>query len=61
MPDSDAKKKWKAENTRNLTFNINKNTDKEIFEFLEQLKEPFGKIIKAALKEYIANHKEEQG
>ena len=61
MPDSEAKKKWKAENTRNLVININKNTDKEIFDFLEQLDQPFGKVFKTAIKEYIARQKEEQG
>ena len=32
MPDSEAKKRWKAENTKNLVININKNTDADIFE-----------------------------
>lgn len=59
--DSAAKRRWKAENTRNLVININKNTDKEIFEFLETLKEPYGKTFKTAIKEYIARQKEQQG
>lgn len=62
MPDSAAKRKWKAENTRNIVITINKNTDKEIFDFLEQLDVPFGAVFKTAIKEYIANHKQkEQG
>ena len=54
MADSEAKKRWKSENTRNLVININRNTDKEIFDFLEQLTEPYGKVFKAAIKEYIS-------
>ena len=60
MPDSESKKRWKAENTRNLVININKNTDKEIFEYLKKLDGSYGKVFKAAMKEYIANHKEEE-
>lgn len=56
MPDSEAKKKWKAENTKNLVININKNTDSEIFEWLENLGKPYGAEVKQAIKEYIANH-----
>ena len=61
MPDSEAKRRWKTENTRNLVININRNTDKEIFDFLEQLDQPFGAVFKKAIKEYIARQKEEQG
>ena len=56
MPDSESKKRWKSENTRNLVININKNTDPEIFAWLEKLKTPYGKEIKAAIKQYIASH-----
>ena len=55
-PDSAAKKRWKAENTRNLVININRNTDAEIFQWLESLPGSYGKEVKAAIKEYIANH-----
>ena len=58
MPDSEAKKKWKAENTKNLVVNINRNTDPEIFEWLSTLKGAYGKHVKRAIKEYIANRKE---
>lgn len=56
MPDSQAKRKWKAENTRNLVVTINKNTDGEIYDWLDSLKEPYGKLIKDAIKEYIKAH-----
>ena len=59
MPDSKAKLKWKKENTRNLVININKNTDAEIFTWLDNLGTPFGAEIKKAIKEYIKNHSEE--
>lgn len=61
MPDSEAKRRWKSENTKNLVININKNTDKEIFDFLETLNEPYGKTFKTAIKEYIARQKENKG
>ena len=53
MPDSEAKKRWKRENTKNLVININRNTDKEIFDYLETLNEPFGKKFKDAIKKMI--------
>jgi hypothetical protein len=56
MAEYESKKRWKAENTKNLVVNINRNTDKEIFDWLEGLNEPYGKLVKAAIKEYIANH-----
>ena len=56
MAEYESKKRWKAENTKNLVVNINRNTDKEIFDWLEGLNEPYGKLVKAAIKEYIAKH-----
>ena len=56
MAEYESKKRWKAENTKNLVVNINRNTDKEIFDWLEGLNEPYGKLVKVAIKEYIANH-----
>lgn len=58
MKEYESKKRWKAENTKNLVVNINRNTDKEIFDWLESLNEPYGKLVKIAIKEYIANHKQ---
>lgn len=57
MGDSEAKLKWKKENTRNLVININKNTDAEIFAWLDGLGKSYGAEIKKAIKEYIINHK----
>ncbi len=57
MPfDSEAKLRWKKENTKNLVVNINRNTDAEIFAWLESLSVPYGAVIKTAIKEYIKNH-----
>lgn len=53
MPDPASKRRWKAENTKNLVITINKNTDKEIFEWLSDLNEPYGKLIKGMIKEHI--------
>lgn len=57
MPDSEAKRRWRKENTKNLVVNINKNQDKEIFEWLESLDVPYGALVKAAIKEYISKQK----
>ena len=59
MPDSKAKKQWKTENTKNLVININRNTDADIFAWLETLDRPYGAEFKKAIKEYIKNHKGE--
>ena len=56
MPDSEAKRRWKTENTKNLVININRNTDKEIFdylEYLETLKKPYGAVFKRFIKDGI--------
>ena len=58
MPDSAAKRRWKAENTKNLVITINKNTDKEIFDYLETLNEPYGMKFKNAIKDMIEKEKE---
>lgn len=57
MPDSEAKKRWKKENTKNITITINKNTDPEIFEYLQNLNEPFGAKFKQAIKKMIEEEK----
>ena len=60
MPDSDAKKKWVKENVLKLTFKLfreigsNRN-DQEIIDFLDDKNK--SEVIKAALREYIQNHK----
>lgn len=57
MPDSKAKRDWKTKNTRNLVININRNTDKIIFEYLEELDQPYGAKFKQAIKEMIVREK----
>ena len=61
MGDSEAKLKWKKENTRNLVININKNTDAEIFAWLDGLGKSYGAEIKKAIKAnkntaHVGNH-----
>lgn len=57
--DSEAKRKWKAENTKNLVININKNTDKIIFDYLETLNRPYGAVFKNFIKAGIEREAEE--
>lgn len=62
MPDSEAKKKWDKENMVFVAFklfraNEKKRNDQDIIDFFEGKVK--GEIIKAALREYIANHPQE--
>ena len=62
MPDSDAKKKWVKENVLKVTFKLfreigSNGNDQEIIDFLSDKNK--SEVIKAALREYIANHKGE--
>ena len=56
MPDCEAKKKWDKENVLFVTTKLFATTDKDIIEFLEG--KTRAAVIKAALREYIQNHKE---
>ena len=58
MPDSEAKKKWMAENTTIIKAKLNHNTDKDILKFIEKTPNVAG-LIKSALREYMKNHPEE--
>jgi len=58
MPESEKKKAWMAANTVQATAKLNRNTDADIIEYFGN-KIP-ASVIKAALREYIENHKEEQ-
>ena len=57
MYESEAKRKWQKENTVFIGVKLQKSTDADILQFLE------GKAnqttIKAALREYMANHPNE--
>ena len=62
MADSEAKKKWDKENMVFVAFKLfranskNKN-DQKIIDFLDGKVK--GEVVKAALREYMENHKEE--
>ena len=56
MPDSQAKRDWQKENTVFIGLKLQKSTDADILQFLDgKVKQA---VIKAALREYIQNHKE---
>ena len=57
MPDSEAKKKWQKENTVFIGLKLQKSTDKDILEYLKDKSNQTE--IKRILKEYIANHADE--
>ena len=56
MYESEAKQKWQKENTVVVSLKLQKSTDADILQYLD------GKVknavIKAAIREYIQNHKE---
>lgn len=63
MVDSEAKKKWDKDNMVFVGFKLfrevkGKRNDQDIIEFLEG--KVRGEVIKAALREYMENHKEEE-
>jgi len=58
MPDAPSKRRWDAENVRVITFKLFRKNDEDIIEFLEG--KVRGEVIKTALREYMANHKEEE-
>ena len=57
MPDSEAKKRWIKENTKVISFKVMLKSDNDIIEYLKTV--PTATTIKAALREYMANHPEE--
>lgn len=57
MPDSKAKTKWMRDNSTNLTIKFMHKSDADILEYLDGKSK--ATIIKAAIREYMANHKEE--
>ena len=62
MPDSQAKRKWMAENTIVFSVKLMKRTEPDLVDFLDTMQKrgvPRGTIIKQALREYMTNHKEE--
>lgn len=57
MPDSDAKKRWMKENSKIISFKVMFKSDADIIEYLQS--RPTATTIKAALREYMENHKDE--
>lgn len=58
MPESEAKRKWQKENTVFIGVKLQKSTDKDILDFLEN--KPNQTTIKIALRYYMENHKEDK-
>ena len=58
MPDSEAKKAWMREHTTMISVKMVNKSDADILEYLQGKAK--ATIIKAALREYIENHKEEK-
>ena len=57
-PESEAKKAWMRENTTMVTVKMVNKSDADILKYLQG--EAKATIIKAALREYMKNHKEEK-
>lgn len=57
MPDSEAKKKWMKDNSKIISIKMMLKSDKDILDFLAD--KPTATTVKLALREYMANHKEE--
>lgn len=55
--ESEAHKKWMKENSKIYGVRIMKNSEPDLWEFLQEKES--SAIIKLALREYIENHKEE--
>lgn len=54
MPESEAKKEWMRKNTTVVTVKFNHKTEHLMLDYLRAGKP--ATIIKAALREYMANH-----
>lgn len=55
---SKAKADWMKENSKIFGVRVMKNTEKELWDFLQAQDNPTT-VIKVALREYIKNHEEE--
>lgn len=56
MPDSEAKKTWMKENSKQYAIKVMKRTEDDILKFLESQEKP-ATTIKMAIREYMENHK----
>ena len=59
VADSEAKKNWGKANMWMICFKLHRKADADIVAFLESKGADKQKTIKAALREYMENHKEE--
>ena len=61
MRDSEAKKRWDRENTKQVMMKLNRNTDADIIELLESIKDTFGiqGYIKSLIRLDKAQHPKE--
>lgn len=59
MPDSAAKKAWIKENTITISLRLNKNTDADLIDYLNNAENRHG-TIKNAIRAYIAAETEEK-
>ena len=59
MPDSEAKKKWMKENFWLIAIKLHRKYDADIVAYLESKGADKQKTMKAAIREYMENHKEE--
>lgn len=54
---SEAKQKWLKENSKVFGVRVMKNTEQDLWDFLQD--KEASAVFKAALREYMENHKEE--
>lgn len=62
MPEREAKKAWMKENSIMITVRLMRRTEDDIVSYLDKMQEKGiarGALIKAALREYMNNHKED--
>lgn len=57
-PESEAKKQWMKNNTTMISVKMVNKSDEDLLRYLEGKQK--ATVIKAALREYIENHKEEE-
>ena len=64
LAESEAKKKWMKENSSSFSIRLMSRTEADIIDYLDKMTQRGvgkGTILKLALREYMANHPEENG
>lgn len=56
---STAKQNWMKENSKMYAIRVMKNTEQDLWEFLQKEEVPSA-VIKAAIREYMGNHANER-